>query len=147
MQCKLYTKACKGKFVRFLLLIIVLTTIFESCQKDLGLTDERETVEGTWKCQEVVNNKDTYSYYVQISKAADDSTKVYLYNFFQIGMNYKVYAYLNGTSLTIPKQTTDNIQFSGNGTISSGNNTIKWTYSANDGSGTDNVTATYTKSE
>lgn len=145
MLSKLCTKPQTGNIVRFLFLLLFSAVLFEACQKDLEGVDKRDKIVASWKCQETGNLSGNASYWVDVTKASDDSTKVFLDNFYQLGSGVKTFAYLNGLSLIIPKQTTDKFQISGTGTISSDYKSIRWTYSTYEGSETDNVTSTYTK--
>ena len=84
---------------------------------------------------------------VYISPHPNDSTKVLIDNFYELGYDVSAVATVSGRNLYISTQTVgDGDTILGSGTISANYNEINWNYSVEDGSGeVDNVTATYTK--
>lgn len=126
-------------------LLVLTTTYFTSCQKDEDPINNPSSIEGTWKC---VENSTTYgaqNYYVDISKDTTATNKIIIDNFFGLGLGKTVPASQSGQSLTISNAVQQGTIFNGNGTISSNNNSISWTYTVDEGNGPENVTATYTK--
>jgi hypothetical protein len=130
------------------LLLMILSL---SCEEltDMKTGDVRDRLEGQWRCDETSeyfkSTAEVFSVY--ISPHPDDSTKVLIDNFYELGYNVSAVATLSNRSLYINTQTIgDGFTVIGSGTISSNYNEIEWTYSVEDGSGSvDNVTATYTK--
>jgi hypothetical protein len=132
-------------------LLLMLTAV--SCE-DLfdnleGDEDVRDKIEGQWSCDETSEYyKSTAEIFtVYISPDPDDSTRVFIDNFYELGYDVSVVATVSGRNLFIHTQTIGGgFTILGSGTIASNYNTIEWNYSVDDGSGkTDNVTATYTK--
>jgi len=112
--------------------------------------DVRDKIEGQWKCDESSQiYKSTESFYwVYIDPDPDDSTKVIISNFYDLGNDIYIHARLSNFSLSIASQTTkdDYTILSGSGTISSNYKVINWSYKVDDGSGEiDNATAKYTR--
>ena len=112
-------------------------------------TDIREKIEGQWRCDETSEYyKSTAEIFsVYIYPHPDDSSKVLIDNFYELGYDVSVVAALSNRSLYINSQTVEGgFTVIGSGTISSNYNVIEWNYSVDDGSGmVDNVTATFTK--
>lgn len=126
--------------------LVISIGYFTSCQKDDPTTDtDSNSIIDTWNCSE---NSPTYgstSYQVDISKDTTSSNKVIIDNFYQLGLGKEVKATQNGQSLTISNANIDGFIINGTGTISSNYNSISWNYTVDDGSGSENVTATYTR--
>jgi hypothetical protein len=135
------------------LFILLAFLVLYSCEliddtTDTG--DPRDKIEGQWKCDE---NSQIYKstesiYWVYIDPDPDDSTKVIISNFYDLGNDIYVYAKLNSLNLSISNQTTEDGYkiLSGSGNITSNYKEINWSYRVDDGSGeVDNVTATYSK--
>jgi len=125
--------------------------LFNACEdllSDLGTGDPRDKLEDTWKCDETPG---TYKsamevYWVEISKHPYDSTRVIIYNFFNVDADAE--AILMGNSLSLPLQTLEGgFKVQGSGQIQGLKaNEIIWTYTIDDGSGTkDNYTAVYSR--
>lgn len=129
--------------------MIAGTVLFlTSCELDdfnLDSDDERDRIVDTWKCEEnsMLFGQQT-PYHSDISKSSSDSVTIYITNFYQLGFNEEIYATLTNRSIDIPKQTVDGHVIDGFGTVASNYNSIQFTYTVDDGSGTlDNVNATY----
>ncbi len=131
---------------RIIFVLIAITAIFlSSCQKDEDPTINTTSIDGSWKCVENSGIYGTQNYYVDISTDAANSNKKIIDNFFGLGLGTIVMATQSGQALTISNAVQLGHTFNGNGTISSNNNSISWTYTVDEGNGPDNVTATYTK--
>jgi hypothetical protein len=138
--------------IKYILIFFTVSLLFNSCDPDDPVEpepeDPRDEIIGKWKCSETGDIFGQQNYDVNISKHEQDSSKVYIDNFYFLGDGKYVYAIMTDLSLSIPTQTIENDGHivSGNGTISSNYKTITLTYTANDGSGEiDNISATYTK--
>ena len=137
----------------FLPVSIFLLALTVSCEELLNTTgtdeDVRERIEGQWSCDETseIYKSTAEIYSVYISPDPDDSTKVLIDNFYELGYDVSAVATVSGRNLFINTQTVgDGYTVIGSGTISSDYNKINWSYSVEDGSGeVDDVTATYTK--
>jgi hypothetical protein len=135
------------------LLILLGFLVIYSCELINDVPDDadpRARIEGQWQCDESSQlYKSTEDiYWVYIDPDPNDSTRVIISNFYNLGDDIDVYAKINNSNLSISNQTTkDGYKvLSGSGSISSNYKQINWTYRIDDGSGEiDNVTATYTK--
>ena len=132
------------------ILLLALTVSCEELLNNLGNDEDvREKIEGQWSCDETSEFfKSTAEIFtVYISPDPDDSTKVLIDNFYELGYDVSAVASVSGRNLYINSQTVgDGYTIIGSGTISSNYNEINWNYSVEDGSGeVDNVTATYTR--
>jgi len=131
-------------------LLLAFTVSCEELLNNLGSDEDvRERIEGQWSCDETseIFKSTAEKFSVYISPHPDDSTKVLIDNFYELGYDVSAVATVSGRNLYISTQTVgDGYTILGSGTISANYNEINWNYSVEDGSGeTDNVTATYTK--
>jgi hypothetical protein len=129
--------------------IIVLTTLY-SCEDLLNDPSSKEItqkLEGQWKCEETSSIfKSTQDfYYVYITPSPDDSTTIFISNFYDLGSDIETTAQVSGYDLTIPNQTLPgDFKVWGSGKISSSLKEISLTYFVDDGSGQeDKVEAVY----
>lgn len=129
-----------------------LISLFYSCEalSDIETGTSAERIEGTWAVDENSSIFDSKSaeagYNVYVSVNPDDSTQVYISDFYQLGRNTEVLANVNGNSIIISKQVVDGFEIVGSGSIASNFETINMAYDVDDGSGEiDEVTAVYTK--
>lgn len=138
MFTKLYTKMKTGKYVRFLMLMFFAVLLFKACEPESAVT--RDELTGTWTCAETGFSTFT----VTISASSSDVNRINISNFNNLGKSVFVYADISGSSIIIPNQTADGFEISGSGSISDVNS-MKMTYSVNDGAETEHVTATFTR--
>ncbi|HEY4784910.1 MAG TPA: hypothetical protein VIH57_02625 [Bacteroidales bacterium] len=143
---KVRTIGKTGNYVRFLIGSIIFIMVAISCQKiDTGSDDPRDNLLGKWSCSEDGQIFGHQNYEVEITKSSNDSTKIFISGFYLGNGALEIYANLKNLNLTIPSQTVDGYQISGNGIVSSNYRTINWTYTVISGSETDHLTAVYTK--
>jgi len=137
---------------RILFLLLILTVIgLSSCEdllSDLDGGDPRDKLIDTWKVEETIGSKKSASevYWVEIFKHPSDSSKVVIFNFYNVDADAE--AVLNGNTLSLPLQDLDGgFTLSGNGEIQGSKaNEIIWTYVVDDGSGVyENITEVYTR--
>lgn len=113
--------------------------------------DEPNTLEGSWSCTETSTifmniMKGTSIYPVYIAQDILDDNTYYIDNFYQLGEGYEVKVVLNGNTITLARQTVDDIVFEGTGIVNPDFDVINLTYTADDGGGqTDQVTAEYSR--
>lgn len=136
----------KKLFLYFTLIILV-----SSCQKDdegidsVDSGDSRAPYIGNWVCVEQSQLFPNTTYQVIISPHSSISNRVivdYFYNLDPAGGS--VQFEINGNSINIFPQNVSAFNFSGTGTMLN-TSEIHLSYVADDGSGPDNVTAIYTK--
>tara|TARA_R110001592_G_scaffold37439_5_gene124880 strand:- start:33 stop:440 length:408 start_codon:yes stop_codon:yes gene_type:complete len=124
----------------------VVTLLF-SCQKD----DEKDNSSpisnftGTWVCEENSQQLGQSIYSVYINPHSSIANRIVIDNFYNIGVQLS-YAQveLNGNNLNLFLQNINGFDVSGSGTLVN-NSQINMSYVADDGSGPDNVTAIFTK--
>ncbi len=127
-------------------ILLLLVPMMTSC-----IPDEINTLEGSWSCQEtsqiyMENMKGTSIYPVYFAQDINDGNTYYIDNFYQLGSGIEVKVKLSGSILTLEKQTVDDIEFEGDGTVNSSYELINFSYTADDGGGmVDHVQATYTR--
>jgi hypothetical protein len=130
--------------------LLVFTVSCEELLNNLGTQQNvREKIEGQWSCDETSEfYKSTAEIFaVYISPDQDDSTKVLIDNFYELGYDVSVVATISDRNLYIDSQTVGNgYTIIGSGSISSNYNEINWNYTVEDGSGKiDNATARFTR--
>lgn len=137
-----------SKAFHFLKVILFISFIqLVSCKPDDTTPDTgdiRDKIVSSWKCQENSATYGTQNYYVDITK---DSVagKIFIDNFFNLGLGKSVTATVNGQIITINNQMVEGNLFNGTGTISSNYNSISWSYTFDEGNGAESVSAVYTK--
>jgi len=139
----------KNKFlkkIKYLLLVLFLTTITQACEPDEPedpTITARDNFIGTWLCTE--ENKLTYT--VTIVKSTDNNNNVLLKNFHHFGQNEHVIGEISGTTITLPQQSAcENTWFvNGSGVLTANKKDILFQYTVSDGATPKTVNATYTK--
>jgi hypothetical protein len=137
---------------KLILSTIILGSLFLASCEDLldnpSSTEIAQNLEGNWKCDEnssiFKSTQEIYSVYITPSE--NDSTKVFISNFYALGNDVDAVATINGYTITLQNQTlAGDYEVRGSGTISSNLKQISWNYFVDDGSGVeDEVTAEYT---
>jgi len=132
-----------------LTLTLCTAIVLVSCQKEESSTDQdiRTNYLGTWKC--VQNSKATGSsqFTVTIKSDANNSSRINMINFYNIGTSDSIYADVSTTaanSLNIPQQvhSSDYIKGSGNDVSTT---KLVFDYTVDDGNAIDTISATFTK--
>ena len=122
------------------LLTIGAVLFLASCEKDVEADPNlnyRDEFLGVWTALENGETNGAQSYDVNISAGSAEDEIIFhgLYNVSLV----KVSAYTSGYIISIPEQTSDGITFSGSGKAQFNFEYIDLTFTANDGTGTDNV--------
>lgn len=137
------------------LLIISVIFLLNSCEEDpLGLfgDDIRDGMVGTWSVQETSSlfKKSVNTYQVSISKDNQDSTAIFIRNFYDLGNAVSVKAIMGNGYLIIPEQNANGgligtVSISGSGSVTWEYDkvTVSYTVDLQDNT-TDNVSAVYT---
>jgi len=121
----------------FLLLLFIGILGFSSCEKQEEEISNRDKVVGAWDVVEneasatpasVELRKIDEAYIVHLTRSEIFADEVYIYNFFNIGADFHVPAYIENKTITISKVTLEDHTIHGSGTISNDNQTIEWTY-------------------
>lgn len=128
---------------------LVLVLIVSSCAKEESPTpsdDPRDAFVGAWDCEEESQITGTTTFEVHIGKSSVNSSQITIENFYQYGFSFKPYAEISsaGTDFTIPSQVVKGNNIKGSGTLL-GTSTINMSYTVDNGSDVDNVTAVLTK--
>ncbi len=120
----------------FLVLILLAFTI-GSCEKQEEETVNRDKVVGQWDVVEnevsvtpasVEQRQIEEAYFVNLTRSDMFADEVYIYNFFNIGYDFHVPAYVEDKTIIISKITLEDHTIHGQGTISTDNKIIEWTY-------------------
>jgi len=130
------------KFVKkYLIFYIVLGIFLNGCEFENDNSDSVEIAKnilGTWKCREKeIDGNIEITYNVTIAIKDFDSTRLRIYNFYNVGNNYHVISDVNGYTLTLLSGSFGNgfILESGNGTVSPGFKKIDLVYTIDEGDG------------
>jgi len=128
-----------------------------SCEQEQISAGKRDALEGNWVVDENSQfyNKTTSAVYnVYISLSNQDSTGLFIANFYQLGYDNEIRATLDGDRIRLePGQEVTLLNSlykitEGVGVISSDYQSIDWSYQVDDGSGQiDHVTATYSRGD
>lgn len=117
------------------------------CQKESTTTstsDARAAFIGNWSVQESWMK---YSYEARIAADTTSKTGVLIYNFAGIGLSYApAKALVSGNTITLDANEVigNGLVVNGSGVLS-GNSTINWIYTINDGADLKHVTSTFSK--
>ncbi|MGB0178040.1 MAG: hypothetical protein ACPF9D_12795 [Owenweeksia sp.] len=98
---------------------------------------------GTWDCRENTGINAPQVYKVNIQRGASDQ-EIIINNLYNLSST-AVKANINGFSLSIPSQTSAGVSFSGSGSAGAEFQEISLSFTANDGSGNDQVSAILTR--
>lgn len=132
------------KFLKSGVLLVFATLLVIGCEKD---PDESQNYQhdfvGRWTVVEKDGLNSPQNYTVEIV-AGNDLNEIIINGFYN-APNTAVKANLYGLSLEIPTQTTDSITFSGSGQATVDFDQITISFTANDGTGEDNVKAILTQ--
>ena len=124
---------------------ICLLLFLLSCEKE-DENDIRNEFEGNWLANEKSSLLDQRVYEVMITKDSLNASGIYIYNFYKIGIEQKVFSTISSTKnnfLTIPNQTIKSYTIEGVGEIK--DEEIILNYFINDGNEIDTLKATYTR--
>jgi len=131
------------------IIIVSFILFFTSCNPDdddgPDTGDIRDRISGDWKCSETNPTHGPQNYFVDIVKDTASSNKVYIYNFFNLGIHAHSVCEIDGFSITIQSIPVDGRMFQGYGTISTNYKRINWSYTFDEGNGPEEVTGSYTK--
>ena len=136
---------------------ILLLLLVASCEEIRNEPPDISTLEGEWIVEEYSSfykSSDVTTYNVYITFSRDDSTTLYISNFYHLGYENEIAGKVDENRVELHSgQELTSLQsvytlLNGVGNISTDYQTIDWEYTIGDGSGVvDNVTATYTQVE
>ncbi len=133
------------KKISHVLLILVMITSFDACQKDTTsdpgvATTERDKFLGTWITQSN-GTSGTQNFTMTISAGSSSPSQILIKNFENEGASTTTYAEISGNSISISQQVVASDTIQGSGTYNS-NNTLSLNYTLRDGITVDTRTAT-----
>ncbi|HUM45657.1 MAG TPA: hypothetical protein PLD84_01940 [Chitinophagales bacterium] len=85
----------------------------------------------------------TYSYNAIVSASSTTVNGLIITNFGGFGSTLTAIATVDGNSVTVPSQSLGGVNVSGSGTLNASATQIQFTYTANDGTNSDNCTSTW----
>ena len=127
--------------------IVFMLFLFIACEKEQD-TDERNDFIGNWLVNENSSLLGQRTYEIRIAKDSINTSQIYIYNFYKIGMYDSVLSIVSesqNTAITIPTQTSKNNILEGSGTLNK--DVIAMNYFINDGNQIDTVSANYTRDD
>ncbi|MCF8372471.1 MAG: hypothetical protein K9H64_12655 [Bacteroidales bacterium] len=116
---------------RFSILMIVLSFLFVSCEQANSIInpdDARSQYTGIWNVVENSTTFGTQYYDVEFFATSSDKTIINMANFFALGTWAEVEAELNNDLLVIPLQTVEGYKIYGQGSISSNQKSINFSF-------------------
>ncbi len=125
--------------------ILCILLLLLGCEKEKS-NDIRNDLAGNWMVNENSSLLGFRSYEVTIFKDSISNSRINIYNFYKIGIKDSVFSTISGvegTTLTIPSQTSKSNIIEGSGKIKK--DEIDMNYLINDGNQIDTVSANYTK--
>ncbi|MGM0529920.1 MAG: hypothetical protein ACQER7_01050 [Bacteroidota bacterium] len=133
-----------------LLLLVLMMTGSISCENERTSPKLLDFLEGEWQVDENSDLHGKKAYPVTISLLGQDSSRIFISNFYQL--DGEVEANLDDQEISLVEDQEVNMIntsytiVSGSGRVSDNYKYIKWDYKVENGSGeVDDVTATYTK--
>jgi hypothetical protein len=136
----------------FLFIIVVASVV--SCTKEdennpstgsTNQTDPRSVFVGTWVCNEESQVFGTTAYSIDIATHSTITNRIVASNFYNLGFTTSnAQLEVSGSNITILQQNLSGYDVVGSGTLVS-SSTINLSYTTDDGSGIDTVSAVYTK--
>lgn len=125
-----------------ILIFLLVGLVFTACVEETNPENAREDFLGNWTCNEYEGDfaPQTYNVIVQASGSGNDARVIGLYN---QGSSFSLSAYVSGSTIYIENQTVDGITISGFGNINNNLDRVDMSFTADDGSGADNVKATW----
>ncbi len=98
----------KAQFFFPFLLIVLLA--LGACEEDIipAPEDPRDSFVGTWICTDYPAKSQSSAYTVEITTDPFNSSRVLIYNYFQLGDEVAPYAVVAGSTITVPEQLVEN---------------------------------------
>ena len=111
----------------------------------VGCSDDKTglLLSGTWDVEENSQLYGSQHYLSEITQI--DSSKIEISNFYNIGAEAFVTAFISGLEIAIPAQDVKGYELSGSGEIAPDRKSILFAFTANDGAVIDHVIAQYEK--
>lgn len=127
--------------------LLLFVLFFSSCEKEKNDTEPTlDNFVGVWNCVETSSLNGGASFEVHINKSTTVSSQINIENFYNYGFSFIAYAEVNAasTEFVIPAQIIQGNTVSGSGMLV-GTETINMSYTVDNGSDIDYVTASLTK--
>jgi hypothetical protein len=132
----------KDSLIKFILILASTAIMVSSCVPDEDGIILRDDYLGTWDVNETAGNFAPQFYSVRISEGPGEN-EIFIQGLYNVP-GTQVKANVSGPVLTIPAQQTGGISFLGSGTSTLDLSRINLSFTANDGTGIDQVVAVLT---
>jgi len=132
----------KKNFYIFLLSSLILVGCAEEAVIEPDIDPKLKFI-GTWAVKEEITGQATQNYSSIIVADSSNTSKINIGNIYNLGAGAKLSALVAGNTLDISSQSISGISIAGTGSYAGTSFILN--YTANDGSETINVKATYTK--
>ena len=123
-----------------LFLILLSFAALHACTIESDPDNAREDFLGDWTCNEYEGDFAPQTYNVEILAIGSESS-VRIIGLYNQGNNFALSGYVQGSTLFITTQTVDGIAIAGSGIMANSFDRIDLNFTADDGSGGDNVKA------
>lgn len=135
-------KLISKRLVLFLGMAVFL--LLSSCEKDPVNIDDRTQWLGSWICNETSGDFSPQSYSISIVEGTN-LDEVIIRGLHNEDASFAVLANVYNFQLILSTQTVNDLTINGSGTINSSGSRVDMTFTFNDGSGDDHVTAYWTR--
>jgi len=123
-----------------ILSLLALVLVLQSCEIEQDDNNSRADFLGVWTCNEIEGELAPQTYAVEIY-AIGLSNSVGIIGLYNQGSGFVLNGEISGRNLLLPLQTVNGINIGGSGTIGTSLDQITLNFTANDGSGNDQVKA------
>lgn len=120
--------------------LIAIVLFLQACETDQDDQSTREDFLGQWTCTEIEGELAPQTYAIEIY-AIGLGNAVGIRGLYNQGNNFVLNGEISGRTIMLPLQMVGGITFGGSGTMTSELDEIKLNFTANDGSGNDQVKA------
>ncbi len=128
--------------LRKILLLSSLTLLFTACVEETDPTNAREDFLGSWTCNEYEGDFAPQTYNVDVLPNGGGNG-VIIRGLYNQGNSFDLVGSVSGSTIDIPTQAEDGITIAGFGNINNNLNRVELSFTADDGSGPDQVKATW----
>ena len=128
--------------LRKILILSSIILLFTACVEETDPTNAREDFLGNWTCNEYEGDFAPQTYNVEVLPYGSGN-EVRIWGLYNQGNSFVLTGSVSSKTIYIDNQTVNGITISGYGNINNNLDRVDVVFSANDGSGTDNVKATW----
>jgi hypothetical protein len=128
--------------LRSILTLTAVSLLLTACVEETNPNNDREDFLGNWTCNEYEGDFAPQTYDVEVLPTGDGNDVV-IRGLYNQGTGFDVVASVSGNTIDIPTQNEDGFTIAGRGTINNNLDRVELSFTADDGSGPDDVRATW----